>query len=447
MSHSENVMGTEPVGRLVIRTGVPLMLSLFINSLYNFVDSVFVSRVSEDALAAVSLAAPAQMLMSAMGLGIAIGLNAIISRALGQNDRDEVRRTASAAIFLGVCAWLLSAVLCLLFIDPFFRWQADGNAAIAAYGKSYLGICMLGSLGMMGQWVFDRLVMASGRASLFLFTLSAASVTNLILDPIFIFGLAGMPAMGVTGAALATVVGQFVGCFAGIAINRRYNREIPIVFTPRVSARSVLAILKVGVPTTLVQLTSSVVSMTVNTLLIAFSSTAVAVFGVCTKVQNLALVGVRGINNGLIPIVAYNYGARKHERVTAAVRWALLYSTGIYLLFLAVMELFPQMVLQLFDASPDLLHIGVPALRILALAYLLSTAGLVAGASLQGLGLGSHSMLVTAVRQIVLPLGLVLLASLSGQLHMMWWAFVAAELAAMPFILWMWKRVCRRVLQ
>lgn len=232
ITQKENIIGTQRMSRLVLFTGIPLMVSLFINSLYNFVDSMFVSQVSEKALTALSLAAPVQLLVSALGLGNAVGLNAVISKALGKKDTEEVRRAADAAIFIAFCAWIVIAVLCLLLVKPYFAWQSGGDEMIAEYGIRYLAVCMLFSFGQMGQWVFDRFVIASGRSGLFLFTLSAASITNLILDPIFIFGLFGVPRLETLGAAIATVIGQIVGMFAGIATNRKWNREIPFGFTP-----------------------------------------------------------------------------------------------------------------------------------------------------------------------------------------------------------------------
>ena len=358
---SENNMGTQKISRLVLTTGIPLMLSLLINSLYNFVDSVFVSRVAEDALTALSLAAPVQMMVSALGLGNAVGLNAAISRALGEGRPDKVKKTASAAIFLAICAWVLISVVCLLGMRWYFEWQSGGNAAIARYGRDYLSICMLFSLGQMGQWVFDRFVIASGKSHLFLFTLSAASITNLILDPVFIFGFG----MGTRGAAIATVIGQFMGLFAGIYINRRWNKEIEFSFTLRPDWQSVKTILRVGIPSTLVQVLTSFVTVAMNSILLAFSSTAVAVYGVCCRMMNLCTVGVHGIDNGLIPIVAYNYGARKPKRVRESLRWAMGYSALFFLPFLLVLEFAPSWVLRLFNASEHMMGIGIPAAMML----------------------------------------------------------------------------------
>ena len=256
---TENKLGTEKISRLMLTTGVPLMLSLLINSLYNFVDSIFVSRVAEDALTALSLAAPVQMFVSALGLGNAIGLNATISKALGEKNSVKVTMVANSAIFIALC-----------------------------------------------QWVFDRFVIASGKSQLFIFTLSAASITNIILDPILIFALN----LETKGAAIATVIRQFVGMVAGILINRRWNKEIPFKFTLHPDVESIKTIVKVGFPSTLVQVLTGFVNVAMNSILLAFSSTAVAVFGVCCRMQGICTVAVHGINNGMIPIVAYNYGAR-----------------------------------------------------------------------------------------------------------------------------------------
>lgn len=430
-------MGTMKISRLVITTGIPLMLSLLINSLYNFVDSVFVSKISEDALTALSLAAPVQVLVSALGLGNAVGLNAVISKALGEKRPDKVKKTASAAIFIALCAWVLICVACLAGIRWYFDWQSGGNEVIAAHGRDYLSICMLFALGQMGQWVFDRFVIASGKSHLFLFTLSAASLTNLILDPVFIFGLH----MGTRGAAIATVIGQHMGLLAGILINRRWNREITFSFTLKPDWQSVRDILKVGVPSTLVQVLTSFVTVAMNSILFAFSSTAVAVYGVCARMMGLCTVGVHGIDNGLIPIVAYNYGARRRDRVHESVRWALAYSVAFYLVFLALLELAPAWVLRLFNASEHMTQIGIPAVRLLGLAWLVSIPNLVFAAALQGLSQGTASMALTMLRQAILPVVLALALRATGRLSLVWLAFVLAEAICIPFAIWLWRRV------
>ncbi len=439
---AENSMGTSRVSSLILKTGIPLMLSLLINSLYNFVDSVFVSQVAEDALTALSLAAPVQVLVSSLGLGNAVGLNAAISKALGERKPDEVRKTASAAIFLAVCAWLLISAACLIGVRWYFDWQSGGNEAIAAYGRDYLSICMLFSLGQMGQWVFDRFVIASGKSKLFLFTLSAASVTNLILDPVFIFVFQ----LGTKGAAIATVIGQFMGLLAGIWINRRWNREIPFSFTLRPDWKNVRAILRVGIPSTLVQVLTSFVTVIMNSILLVFSSTAVAVYGVCSRMMGLCTVGVHGIDNGLIPIAAYNYGARKPDRIRESFRWAMIYSVLFYVPFLLLLEIAPSFVMRLFNASDHMMAIGVPAVRLMALSWLICIPSLVTAAALQGLSMPAPSMILTMLRQAVLPVALAWLLSFAGNLNLIWLAFVIAELVCVPFSLFLWKRTLRRIL-
>lgn len=441
----ENIMGTQKMGKLILLTGIPLMVSLFINSLYNFVDSMFVSQVSEKALTALSLAAPVQLLVSALGLGNAVGLNAVISKALGKKDTGEVRRAADAAIFIALCSWLVITILCLLFVKPYFVWQSGGDEVIAEYGIQYLAVCMLFSLGQMGQWVFDRFVIASGRSGLFLFTLSAASVTNLILDPIFIFGLFGMPRLETLGAAIATVIGQTVGMFAGIVINRKWNREIPFGFTLRPDRRSIVNILKVGFPSTLVQILTSFVGILMNSILITFSSTAVAVYGICIRINGISTVGVHGITNGLIPIVAYNYGAEDRKRVSHAIQWSLLYGALLYLLFFTVLEIVPAWVLRIFEASDFMLEIGIPALRILAFAWLVAIPALTISAGLQGLSMGMSSMILTMARQAVLPLLFAGIHSRYDNLNLLWIGFILAECIGIPLAVWFWKKGYRQM--
>ncbi len=440
LSSKENIMGTEKISKLVITTGIPLMFSLLINSLYNLVDSVFVSRISEDALTALSLAGPIQLIVSSLGLGNAVGLNAVISKALGEKRPDKVKNAANAAIFIAICCWIINVIICLLFVRIYYDWQSGGNEAIARYGRQYLTICMLFSFGQMGQWVFDRFVIASGKSSLFIFTLSAASITNLILDPIFIFGMFGLPKLETTGAAIATVIGQCMGLLAGIIINRRWNREIPFSFTLRPDMESVKNILKVGIPSTVVQVLTSFVNIGMNSILLSFSSTAVAVYGVCARMQNVVTVGVHGIDNGLIPIVAYNYGAGKRSRISDSVKWAVIYGAALFIVFFMILELFPMQMLSLFDASEHMMEIGVPAIRILATAYLVSIPSLVLAAALQGLSQGTRSMYITMLRQAMLPLAFAFVLSRTGQISLVWTAFIIAELLGIPVALALWKK-------
>lgn len=445
-SKTENSMGTMPIPALVRKTGFPLMLSLLVSSLYNVVDSIFVSYISEDALTALSMAAPVQMLMSALGCGIAVGLNAVISKELGAGNQNEVEKTASAAVFLGISAYVLIAVGGILFTTPFFSWQSGGNIEIFQYGTAYLRICMVFSLGTMGQWIFDRFLIATGHSSLFLITLSIASITNLILDPILIFGYFGLPAMGTAGAAIATVIGQFGGAGAGIWLNLKKNREIPIRFTYYPSAKCISNILRVGLPTAAMQGIVALTGICMNTILRSFSSTAVAVMGVCNRIQNLATIPPHGIDNGLIPIVAYNYGAKNKDRIEQAIRWALLYSFAIMGAVLVLLECFPIQILSLFDASETMLGIGIPAVKILSVSYFLSVLGMVYSTVFQALNRSSYSMYLTLFRQVALPLGLALLFSATDQIVLVWTAFPLAELISIPLAFYLMNKIKKGIL-
>jgi len=436
-------MGTAPVASLMWKTSIPLMLSLLVNSLYNLVDSVFVARISEEALTALSIAAPVQMLIGALGLGLAVGLNAAVSKALGERDRDEVRNIASASMLMAVVCWVLLSVLYLLIAEPYFRWQSGGNAQIAAYGKDYLSICMLCSLGCMGQWVFDRMLIATGRSVGFLITLSTASITNLILDPVFIFGFD----MGTQGAAIATVIGQFAGAICGYFYNRRFNTEIPLHFTLRPKLRCVGSILRVGIPTTVMQVLVSVTGIAVNTILSGFSATAVAVSGLCIKLQNFVLIGPRGINNGLIPLIAYNYGAKKKERIYACLRWAVLDGFAFMAVILLLLELLPVPILRLFDASEQMMAMGVPAIRLLAVSWFGCVFGLSLGVAFQALGKGTYSMILTVTRQVILLLPLLLISAGMDSLPLVWLSYTAVELLALPVGLYLWRRVRRQIVE
>lgn len=429
---NENRMGTVPVLKLIIITSLPLVISLLVNNLYNLVDSIFVARVSEEALTGLSLAAPLQTVMIAMGSGLAVGLNAVISKALGEKNRKEVKDTASAAIVMVGGAYLLLVIIGILIIEPYFNWQAGGNQVIAEHGKDYIRICMLFSLGQMIQWVFDRFLIATGRSSFFLLTLSTASIVNLILDPIFIFGYFGLPAMGTSGAAIATVTGQFAGGIMGIIINIKKNKEIPIHFTLHISGTCVAKILKVGIPTAVLSGITSVVGIFINTVLYGFSSTAVAIYGVCLRIQNIAQIVVHGINNALIPIIAYNYGAGKQKRIKETIRWSFIITAVVMTVILIIMELIPDKILLLFDASENMMNVGILAVRLISISYFAGAFNIVFAAIYQGFGNGKFSMYLVFVRQVVFLIPLLLLTSYTGQLNFVWLAFAVAEIISIP---------------
>lgn len=445
-SHIENPMGSASIPLLLWKMSIPMMLSLMVCSLYNVVDSIFVSRLSEQALTALSLAAPVQAMMAALGSGIAVGLNAAVSKALGEKNRQKVRESASASMFLALCAYLLIAVACLLFTESYFRWQSGGNEEIAAYGRSYLRICMLFSFGQMAQWVFDRCLMATGRSSLFLVSLASASIINLILDPILIFGWGAIPALGTSGAAIATVLGQIFGACLGAWLNLKWNREIPLHFTLHVRIAALRDILRVGIPTALMQAVVALTNILMNMVLQAFSSTAVAIYGICSRIHGLAIIAPNGFNFSLVPIAAYNYGARRRDRIYAALRWAIVDALILMGVVLLILMLFPAGILGLFHASEHMLRIGVPALRLIGLSYFLSVFCLAYASLFQALGNGNYSMILTLLRQAILPLGFALLFSQSGNILLVWASFPLAELLGIPCALPLFRRIRRDIL-
>lgn len=436
----ENRMGTMPIQRLLLVNSIPLMFSLLFSTLYNTVDSIFIARINEEALTAVSLAASMQLLMDALGSGIALGLNAAVSKALGEKDRDTVQKTVSAGLFLAFCAWGILAVIGLTVVEPFFLWQSGGNERIADYGIRYLSICMVFSLGNMVQWVFDRCLIATGHSTLFLISLGGASLINLVLDPILIFGWFGLPAMDAAGAAIATMIGKTCGALIALFLNLRYNREIPIRVTFQPNIRCMLRILRVGAPTAFMQGLTSGAGILINSMLVALSPTAVAVAGICSKIQNLALIGVHGICLGLIPIVAYNYGARNRRRMFGTLRWALADSVVIFTLLFLLLEILPKQILLMFHASPQMLLIGIPAIRILSLSYLISVPYILFSHFFQALGNAAYSMLLTLARQAVFLLPCVVLLAWTKHTAAVWFAYIFAELLALPVALILFKR-------
>lgn len=439
--NDEERMGTDPVPKLIWQIGGPMMISLLCNALYNVVDSIFVSHIEENALTALSLAAPVQNIMAAIGCGIAVGLNAVISRAMGEKDEKKVYDTARASVFLAFAAWLINVLLCVLFANKYMMWQAGRDEVIYQYGLPYLRIVMIFSLGQMGQWVFDRFLIATAKSKLFLITLGVASVVNLILDPILIFGYLGFPAMKTTGAALATVIGQFCGAGAGIIINKRWNRTIPIVFFGRVNWNRVADILKVGIPTFIMQSVVSLSGIIMNTILQTFSYTAVAVMGICVRLSSLATIPINGINCGLIPIIAYNYGAGKKDRIFESIRVVFRYDFVLMAIVWAILTVFAAPILHVFDASSEMLGIGIAAVRIFAVSYFLSTVGYVYSTVFRALGRGDYSMWLTIARQVIVPVLLSAIFARTGILLLIWTSYVIAELISFPISLFFMNRV------
>ena len=444
----ENKMGVMPVGKLLFSMSLPIMISMLVQALYNVVDSMFVARVSENALTALSMAFPVQNLMIAVSVGLGVGLNAVLSRALGAGDQKGVNRAATCGIMLMiVCSAAFMVAGCTL-VRPFFEAQTDIRE-IVEYGIDYTTIVMVGSMGSFMQIVFERLLQSTGRTMMTMVSQATGAIINIILDPIMIFGYFGMPRMGVAGAALATIIGQWAAAALGLVMNIRCNPEVSISFRGfRPHGPTLRRILGIGIPSVVMQSIGSVMTFAMNQILIAFSSTAVAVFGVYFKLQSFIFMPVFGLNNGTVPIVAYNFGARRAERVKDTVKYSIVSAIAIMVVGTLLFQGFPDRFLMLFDASEEMLRIGVPALRIISLGFPLAGFGIGCGAVFQALGYSIYSMIISLVRQLVVLIPCAFaIGALTGSVTAVWWAFVAAELFSVMLSAFYMSRVNKNVIQ
>lgn len=422
----ENVMGTKPVKSLLITTCLPLMFSLLMNNLYHFVDSIFVSRLGETALSAISLSAPIMTLVAALGSGIAVGLNAVISKALGERKTKEVQDTISTALFMAVVAYGIMIFGGLFAIRPYFHTQTD-NAEIIENGVAYLSTYLILAFGLMFQWVFDRLLIATGKTQFFLITLSSAAVINVILDPIFIFGYFGVPAMGIKGAAIATVIGQLVGALLGLVLNLKYNTELNMKVSFKPNFEIMKRILSVGIPTALIQGFNSVMAVVVNLILIGFSATAVALYGILLRILGIIQIIPHGIALGVIPIVAYNYGAKNKKRILDTIKYSQMYSLVGSCVGMAVLMIIPNAIIAMFNPTSAMVDMAIPAIRIMSATLPLASVSIIIAAVFQGFGNAKYSMYLSLSRQIVLLLPVLFLASLTKSLNLVWASFIVTE--------------------
>lgn len=427
----ENKMGTMPVNKLLITMSLPMMASMLVQALYNIVDSIFVSRINENALTAVSLAFPIQTLMVALGGGTGVGINAVLSKALGEKDFDKANKAAVNGVFLAAVSYLAFLFVGLLAVTPFYASQT-ADAEIMAYGHQYLTIVCCFSFGMYTQFVFERLLQSTGKTFYTMITQGTGAIINIILDPIFIFGYFGMPAMGVAGAAFATVIGQIVAGIMAFAINRKKNTEVRLHFRGFKPDKGMIGLIyKVGIPSIIMQAIGSLMTYGMNRILMVFTSTAAAVFGVYFKLQSFIFMPVFGLNNGMVPIIAYNYGANKKDRLLKTEKLSVLYAMSIMFIGFLVFQTFPEVLLELFDASEAMLNIGIPALRTISISFLLAGFCIIEGSVFQALGNGVYSMLVSIARQLVVLLPVAYLLSRLGKVDYVWWAFPIAELMSL----------------
>ncbi len=440
-------MGVMPVNRLLLSMSIPMMISMLVQALYNVVDSIFVAQLSEDALTAVSMAFPMQNLMISLAVGMGVGVNALLSRSLGQKNYEMVNKTAGNGLFLNFCGYLLFLVLGLAAVKPYFTAQ-KGTGEILDYGVTYLTICCTLSFGCFMQIMLERLLQSTGKTVYTMIAQGLGAVTNIILDPILIFGLFGFPRLEVAGAAYATVAGQIVGMLLALWFNLRKNHEIhihPANFVP--SWHVIRQIFMVGIPSVLMAATGSVMTFLMNKILVVFSTTAVAVFGVYFKLQSFIFMPVFGLNNGMVPIISYNYGAQKKSRITKTIRYSIFYAAGIMLVGLLLFQLMPDVFLNLFDASPAMLKIGVPALRIISLCFVFASVSVVLTSVFQALGNGVFSMCISFARQLVFLLPSAYVLSRFGNVDLVWFAFPIAEVAAVIICALVFRHMYRSVIE
>lgn len=443
-TQSENKMGTMQVNKLLLYMSIPMIISMMVQALYNVVDSIFVSRLGENALTAVSLAFPIQNLMISVAVGTGVGINTLLSRSLGEKNFDNVNKAANNGVFLAIVSYLVFAIFGLIGSKIFFETQTD-IAEIINYGNEYLIIVCTISIFLFGQVVYEKLLQSTGKTLYTLITQGVGAIVNIILDPILIFGYFGMPQMGIKGAAIATVIGQMVGMLLAIYFNISKNHEITLSFRKfRPDGKTIRRIYAVGLPSILMISIGSIMTYGMNRILIAFSATATAVFGVYFKLQSFVLMPVMGLNNGIVPIVAYNLGSGKKERVTKTIKLGMLYATCITLAGLTLIQVMPGKLLMMFNATEGMLSIGIPALRIISLSFVFAGFCMVIVSVFQALSHGLLSMEVSIIRQLVVLLPAAYLLSLTGSINAIWWAFPIAEIASLVFCILFMKQVYKK---
>jgi putative MATE family efflux protein len=428
---NENKMGVMPIKKLIINMSLPIMVSMLVEALYNVVDSIFVAQISENALTAVSLVFPVQNLIIAIAVGTGVGINAFLSRSLGEGNIEKANNVANNGILLGLISYVIFLAFGLLFSKSYFTFQID-DTEIIEYGISYLSIICVGSICRFIHIVFERLLLSTGKTLYTMIAQGAGAVVNIILDPIFIFGHFGMPAMGTAGAAIATIIGQITAAALVVIFNFKINREININMRGfRPNLKIIKDIYSVGIPSIAMMSIISVTTYGMNNILNRFSYTAIAVFGIYFKLQSFIFMPVFGLNNGMVPIIAFNYGAGSKGRLIRTIRLGIVYAFCIMIFGLVLIQILPGRILALFKASEDMLAIGIPALRIISLSYIFAGISVVASAIFQAFGNALLSLLTAISRQLVVLLPAAYVLSLFKNINLIWWSFPIAEIASL----------------
>lgn len=428
----ENKMGVMPVGKLIFNISLPIMISMLVQAMYNIVDSIFVAKLSENALTAVSLAFPMQSLLIAVAVGTGVGVNALLSKSLGEKDYKKADETASNGAFVFLLSYVIFLILGFTIVRPFYAGQVKtADPEILELGVDYLSVVMVVSFGMMGQILFERLLTSTGKTVYSMISQLSGAVTNIILDPILIFGLLGAPKLGVAGAAWATVIGQCIGALVGFFCNLKFNHEVHLNFRGfRPNLSIIGTIYQVGIPSICMQSIGSVMTYAMNLILIGFTSTATAVFGVYFKLQSFFFMPVFGLTNGITPIIAYSYGARQRKRMVKTIRISMVVAAILLTLGCVVFEIMPEALLKIFDASQAMCDIGNPALRTIALSFLFAWFSIVVSTVFQALGKATFSLVISVMRQLVILIPVAFVLSKIGGLHTVWWSFPISDLIA-----------------
>ena len=444
--HTENKMGVMSEGKLLFQMSLPMIISMLVLALYNVVDSIFVSQINENALTAVSLAFPIQNLMISIATGTAVGVNALASRSLGEKHPEQASHIARHGIFLAIISAIGFALIMLVATKPFMAVQSS-NEEIYEYGVTYLSIVCTVCIGLFLQTMFERLLTATGRTYFSMISQASGAVINIIFDPIFIFGYGPFPEMGVAGAAIATVMGQIIGAALALFFNIAFNRDLSInMLKFRPKKHTILTIYKIGVPSIIMASVGSVMTFGMNLILInrLESSTAAAVFGIYFKLNSLICMPIFGLNNGMVPIIAYNYGAQKKHRITRTAKLAVVTATCLMILGILLFWLIPDKLLLLFNASENMLSIGVHALRIISISFIFAGYCIVIGSVMQALGDAIYSMINSLARQLFVLLPAAYILACIGGLDLIWWSYPIAEISSLILTTVFFVRVYRR---
>ncbi len=443
IEEKENRMGVMPVGKLLFSMSTPMVISFLVQSLYNIVDSIFVARYSPDALAAVSLAYPIQILMIAVSVGTGVGVNALLSRLLGEGKKERAKATADNAVLLAIIASIAFAIFGAIGTKAFFNAQTNSDS-IRSLGYSYLSIVSIFSFGLILEVTYERILQSTGKTIYNMITQGIGAIINIILDPILIFGLLGAPKMGVAGAAIATVAGQIVAMILSFVFNMKYNEEVDITFGKHIFKPDFIIIkdiYKVGIPSIAMQSMSTLMMLGLNKILVRYSDMAVNVLGIYYKLQSFVFMPIFGLNNGMTPIVAYNYGARNKDRIMKVLKYSFLSSLVIMVIGTAIFWLFPKELMILFSPNEEMLRLGIPALRICSLCFILAAFDVIAIASFQSLGNGMYALYASFLRQLVLILPLAYVLSNMFGLEAVWYSIPLAELGCAFLDIYLMKKI------